>query len=497
MSEAYEALLSGAYWSGIEVTNRPVFVTYSFPSIAPVYLAGIDDPALTPAALATFQAFNASEQAMARAALQEWGDACGITFLEVAQGQGDINFQKIDFTGTGYDGAGGIGYHPWGDWHFASHPYFSGDLDGSGDVFMNSDLPMTQALLLHEIGHALGLKHPTEAWTQWGVSPPVEHEVWAVDDPLLTIMSQVPGGTGHLTAIDIQAIQSIYGTGAQDGTQVALWSWNAAAETLVQTGFSGADAIRGSSVKDVIRGKGGGDKLFGLSGADTLYGDSGGDTLDGGAGADRMAGGKGNDVYFVDAGGDRVIEESGGGTDTVYATRSETLASQVETLVLLGDATLTGTGNARPNSLFAGAGRSALNGMAGDDYLVGGARADTLTGGSGSDLVYGGGAVDRFVFAALSEFAPASAPDAIGDFSHAEGDRIDFRPIDPDGATGGDQAFSFVGTAAFTTDARFQVRYELAFGNAWVQIDIDHDRQADATILLYGVSSLVAGDFLL
>ena len=60
----------------------------------------------------------------------------------------------------------------------------------------------------------------------------------------------------------------------------------------------------------------------------------------------------------------------------------------------------------------------------------------------------------------------------------------------------GDQAFSFVGTAAFTTDFRDQVRYQVEFGTmARVQIDRNLDAIADLSFILYTVSSRTAADF--
>lgn len=493
MPNDFTALLSGSYWTGIEVTVKPVIVTYSFPTAAPSYFATLDDPNLTLAALATYQSFTAPEAQMARDALAEWGAACGVTFIEVAAGSGDINFQKLDFSGTGHDGAGGIGYRPFGDWDFASYPYFTSDLDTAGDVFMNSDIAVTYGTLLHEIGHALGLKHPTEDWTQWAASPPVVHSVWDIDDPALTIMSQLSGGTGHLTAIDIQAVQAIYGTPAQDGTQVASWSFNATRQTLTQTGFVTDDAIRGSSVKDVMLGLGGHDRLYGLNGNDRLTGGAGNDTLDGGPGNDRLTGGTGDDTFIVTGPGDKVIEGADAGTDTVIAATSHTLASGVEVLFLQGADKLKGTGNDLHNSLFAGSGEGLLNGMAGDDYLVGGAARDQITGGQGSDLMFGGALGDQFIFTAPADFTL----DAIGDFSRPQGDKISLKGIDPDAITPGDQKFSFIGTAAFTTDTRFQVRAQTQGTDVLVQIDLNQDTMTDATILLYGVTSLTAADFLL
>lgn len=497
MPDDFTGLLTGSNWGGIEVYDRPVFVTFSFPAVANGYVAAIDDPGLTPAALASWQAFGGAEADMARQALQEWGDASGITFIEVAPGQGDINFQKLDFSGTWYDGAGGIGYRPFGAWSGFSYPYFSGDLDSSGDVFLNSDTPATYALLLHEIGHALGLKHPDEAWTQYAADPDVVHAVWGSDGANDTIMARFSNLTG-LSAIDIAAVQAIYGTGAEDGTQVASWSWNAGAQKLTQTGFAGDDAMRGVSVKDAMNGAGGNDRLYGLAGNDTLDGGDGNDTLDGGAGTDRMTGGVGDDVFFVDAAADKAIELAAGGSDTAYTTVSWVMGAEVEVVAVLGSAKVTVTGNASGNEMYAGGGAARLLGQGGADYMVGGAGKDTLVGGAEGDVMWGQGAADRFVFENLSDFGTGFAPDAIGDFSRAQKDKINLAAIDPDTVSAGDQAFSFVGTAAFTVDARYQLRYLFdGFGSTLVQIDTNRDAVADHTIQLYGEIALKAGDFLL
>ena len=90
----------------------------------------------------------------------------------------------------------------------------------------------------------------------------------------------------------------------------------------------------------------------------------------------------------------------------------------------MGAAAVTGTGNDLGNEIYAGAGVSKLNGMAGDDYIVGGVAKDTINGGVGGDYVFGGGGADRFVFADVTEFGNATW-DAIGDFSHTQKDRID------------------------------------------------------------------------
>ena len=502
MPNDFTGLLTGSTWAGIEAADSPTIVTYSFPTTGapPAYIASLNDPALTPAAIASYQGFDAAEQALARTALAEWGDNSGLIFIEVAPGQGDINFQKLDFSGTGYDGAGGIAYRPFGAWDGFSYPDFTDDLDSSGDVFMNSDIAVNYGTLLHEIGHALGLKHPTEAWTQFAAFPPVVHTVWDVDDPALTIMSQLSGGSGHLTAIDLQAVQFIYGTQAEDGTQVATWSFNAGTQTLTQNGGGLADRVRGSSVLDVIRGNGGDDALFGLAGNDSLFGGSGNDSLFGGSGTNRLVGGLGDDIYFARS-GDVLAEVAGQGFDWVYAASDIRLANNIEGLILFGTTPFKATGNTLANTLITGDGADTLLGLAGDDVLQGNAGNDRLTGGAGRDDLYGGIGADRFLFTSLADFAPLANPDKIWDFSQTDRDKIDLHLIDSDAVTPGDQGFTFIGTAAFSNaPGQVQLRFETQVNGTpftVVQIDINNDQTADYAIDFDTNPTLRATDFLL
>ncbi|WP_198350912.1 M10 family metallopeptidase C-terminal domain-containing protein [Flavisphingomonas formosensis] len=402
----YTALLSGSYWNGIEATGKPVIVTYSFPTSAPDYFSSIDG--FTAATTASFQAFTPAEQDQARAALAEWASASGITFVEVAPGKGDINFQLADLNTSSYSGAGGIGFYPFGDWNYFTTPSFQSDLDASGDVVMNSQFvsggTVNYGTLLHEIGHAIGLKHPTEAVTDYAADPDVVHDqVLASDDPSRTIMATV-GGASHLLQLDKDAAAFIYGSAGTGGvvtsdasgsnSVVSSWSWNATTETLTEAGHAGADTIRGTSVTDIVSGLDGDDWLFGLNGDDQLFGGAGNDLLSGGPGHDVMTGGAGNDTYMVDDPLDSVVEASNGGTDVVLAFSDYTLAANVEQLQLYGDG-LTGQGNSLANTIFGdGVYANHLYGLAGNDYIAAGSAADTLYGGDGNDSLYGGAGDD-------------------------------------------------------------------------------------------------------
>jgi len=110
--------------------------------------------------------------------------------------------------------------------------------------------------------------------------------------------------------------------------------------------------------------------------ANTITGNAQANILDGGAGADTMVGGLGNDSYYVDDSADAVVENAGGGTDTVYASATYALSANVENLTLTDSAAIDGTGNDLANTIT---GNSASN------VLDGGLGADTMAGGSGDD----------------------------------------------------------------------------------------------------------------
>lgn len=117
--------------------------------------------------------------------------------------------------------------------------------------------------------------------------------------------------------------------------------------------------------------------IRGSSAGDMLIGGAVGDILNGGLGADTMVGGAGDDTYVVDNIADAVTEISGGGEDTIRASVSYTLASEVEALELTGVGAISGTGNDQANFIVGNAGDNVLNGGLGADTLIGAAGGDT------------------------------------------------------------------------------------------------------------------------
>jgi VCBS repeat-containing protein len=270
--------------------------------------------------------------------------------------------------------------------------------------------------------------------------------------------------------------------GADEAVQTLTVTVNGQAEAMV--GTNGVDSLSGSEGDDFIFGLGGNDTLQGLGGDDVIYGGAGNDVIVGGAGDDEMIGEGGNDSYNVDSVGDVVIEEAGGGTDTVSASIDYVLGENLENLRLLGSDDLDGTGNAANNSLYGNTGANTLSGMDGNDNLRGGDGNDVLIGGRGNDNLYGEAGGDLFVF--LNESIKTSGTrdiDQVRDFNHLDGDRIDLSAIDADITTDGDQAFTFVGAFSGVAGQALMI---LAAGQTLVRLDVNGDGQHDLQIQLLG-----------
>ena len=121
-----------------------------------------------------------------------------------------------------------------------------------------------------------------------------------------------------------------------------------------------------------------------------------------------------------------------------------------------------------------------------------------LAGGAGTDRLIGGAMSDIFSFTAASDSGVTAATrDTIEDFEDGV-DLIDLRFIDANTRNGsGDDAFSFIGTGAFS-GAAGQLRFYDAGGSMIVEGDINGDRLADFSIEVFtGALPLAATGFLL
>ncbi|MBD0302751.1 MAG: hypothetical protein ICV85_11405, partial [Tolypothrix sp. T3-bin4] len=146
------------------------------------------------------------------------------------------------------------------------------------------------------------------------------------------------------------------------------------------------------------------------------------------------------------------------------------------------------------DNLFGGNGNDVLSGGSGSDRLVGDSGNDTLSGGSGTDILRGGAGNDVFNFSSVTDSPAGSSRDVINDFfgnGNLPGDRIDLSTIDANSTIGGNQAFTFIGSRAFS--AAGQVRYS----GGILQASNDGDLSAEFEIQLVGAPQLVASDIIL
>jgi hypothetical protein len=316
-------------------------------------------------------------------ALQEYADYTNITFTEVSGNNGMIRFGNSD--------------QYWVSSAFAL-PYTSGSALTLVDILLaNEDSYNINPVkgtwgydtLVHEIGHALGLKHPGNYNAGGGGAEP-PYLPSSQDSAQYTIMSYNSLDNPDATAMifDIAALQYLYGadmssrTGNDNyifstGAAFTIWdangtdtldasSWahsvslNLAPGTLSYQGLTGTDATLtpcvgiafnclienaiGGSASDLLIGNIGNNLLTGGLGNDRLDGSTGNDTLDGGTGDDVLIGGTGNDTLIYSSGSDQLV--GGDGLDTAVFAFARSAASSVSTTTIshtsLGTATLDG-----------------------------------------------------------------------------------------------------------------------------------------------------------
>ncbi len=228
-------------------------------------------------------------------------------------------------------------------------------------------------------------------------------------------------------------------------------------------GFGSQDTLKNI---ENVRGTNANDTIVGNAAANFLRGFGGNDSLNGSGGADQMWGGQGNDTYFVDNTGDKIDEsaDNGAGADTVRSSISFNLGNtgvvtgNVEKLVLLGTANISGTGNALSNALSGNSGNNGLTGGAGNDVINGGLGNDTLTGSAG---------LDSFVF----NTAPNASTnvDTIKDFIVADDTiRLENAIFTAITGTGTLTAAQFVkNTTGLAADASDRIIYETDTGELY------------------------------
>ncbi|MFL6844992.1 MAG: Ig-like domain-containing protein [Allosphingosinicella sp.] len=285
-----------------------------------------------------------------------------------------------------------------------------------------------------------------------------------------------------------------------------------ATENLTFNGSAETDAnfvIYGGRGTDTLTG-GSGNDIFFFAGSPRF---AAGDTVNGGAGYDSLFL-RGNYTIDFNAGGfagaitnmENITVSSasderyarGGGTEFDYNIKfADAMLGAGGTITINGalltaEESLSFDGSLESNGqfrIFAGGGNDVIIGGAGNDLILGGGRGDTLTGGAGNDT---------FRYDSVTD-SNSTERDGIQDFTL--GDIIDLSKIDSNSTLAGNQAFDFIGSAAFGNHAG-ELRFEnISLGGPiWlVQGDTDGNGISDFEVVLVvtDANPITSSDFIL
>ncbi|CAN7290954.1 glycosyl hydrolase [Phenylobacterium sp. LjRoot225] len=107
----------------------------------------------------------------------------------------------------------------------------------------------------------------------------------------------------------------------------------------------------------------------------------------------------GDNNYVATSSSQIFPEIAAGGFDTVKSAVSYQIGDHIESLILTGPYSISGTGNADANTITGNDMPNKLLGMSGADTLIGGGGSDTLDGGNGNDRLVGGLGNDTYNYA--------------------------------------------------------------------------------------------------
>jgi hypothetical protein len=422
---AIDALVYSS-WSSTPAT--PLSLTYSFLAAPPADASDEDRDG--------FAAMTSAQRQGVRDALKLWADVAKLTFTEVGA---DGNLQ---FGTNQQQNSSGYAYLPEA-WTTTTQMYLDKDAPYNQVYTAGSYGP---SVLLHEIGHMLGLKHPGNYDSAGGSADgpflPAEE-----DNGDYTQMSYTPptmyAQTGRYATTpmlyDVLAIQHLYGANMayRTGDDVYTFGSGTTARCIWDAGGTNTFDFSACTSKVSIDLRPGGFSstspgyhnialaygvavtraIAGHYGSE-VYASASGNAITGGSGADRIYLGAGSDVVSGGAGVDTVVfaqafasykVQRGAGGVSVVGEGSDMLDG-VETLVFkdatvaVADLPLQGTvqGSAGNDSLQAMPGSETIDGGAGRDTVVlAGARANYTVRAEGGGFTVtdngGSGGTDRML----------------------------------------------------------------------------------------------------
>ena len=408
-----DSLLSGTFWSDDGIPGNPMTLTYGF--ISPNHPKSLLPMSFTEWMKPDYAALTPEFKAVISQALSRVTELTKLSFVPADEGQeGDVVF-GITATPTP-SVVGRIAY--------AMEPHANRDeafvwLNGwTAYDYEKADFGDDRMLVvLHEIGHALGLRHPHDSDVAYGFMQDTEQdaEAFSIMSYRAYLGAGSAGGSVERTPLsymmnDIAALQYLYGKNMQTrrGDDVYTFSDDIVYQTLWDGGGTDTISWADKSTSAQISLQPGTFSYFGgvdeRSDPATWLHDSGIlgiaydchiENAEGGLGADRLIGnsldnillgGPGQDVLVATPGKDTL--DGGDGQDTVDY-------SQLE-----GTFSVRLIERQEAHVIFNGHDKDTLRhiehviGGRSSDVLIGDEAANTLNGHTGDDVLSGGGGDD-------------------------------------------------------------------------------------------------------